>query len=53
MTQGRAPVLVVGGALLVRPDGFVAWRSAAPAADPAAELDHALRAILGRDPPAG
>jgi putative polyketide hydroxylase len=47
--HGIAPA----GALLVRPDGFVAWRSAGAAADPAAELDHALRAILGRDPPAG
>ena len=36
------------GALLVRPDGFVAWRSPAAVADPAAELDRALRATLGR-----
>jgi putative polyketide hydroxylase len=36
------------GALLVRPDGFVAWRSPGVAADPAAELDRALRATLGR-----
>ena len=45
--HGIAPA----GALLVRPDGFVAWRGAGAAADPAAELDRALRAILGRDPP--
>jgi putative polyketide hydroxylase len=36
------------GALLVRPDGFVAWRSPAAVADPAAELDRVLRATLGR-----
>lgn len=36
------------GALLVRPDGFVAWRSPAAVADPAAELDRVLRAVLGR-----
>jgi putative polyketide hydroxylase len=36
------------GALLVRPDGFVAWRSAAGVAEPAAELERALRATLSR-----
>jgi putative polyketide hydroxylase len=36
------------GALLVRPDGFVAWRSAAAVDDPAAELDRVLRATLSR-----
>jgi putative polyketide hydroxylase len=36
------------GALLVRPDGFVTWRSPAAVADPAAELDRALRATLSR-----
>ncbi|MFI9272950.1 FAD-dependent oxidoreductase [Kitasatospora sp. NPDC052896] len=35
-----------GGAVLVRPDGFVAWRSAGPVADPEAELDRVLRAVL-------
>ena len=35
-----------GGALLVRPDGFVAWRSPGPVADPEAELEAALRAVL-------
>jgi putative polyketide hydroxylase len=34
------------GALLVRPDGFVAWRSIHAAADPAAELTRILRTIL-------
>ena len=36
------------GALLVRPDGFVAWRNAHGAADPAAQLKQALRSILAR-----
>lgn len=36
------------GALLVRPDGFVAWRAAGPAADPAAELAAVLRQVLCR-----
>ena len=36
------------GALLVRPDGFVAWRSPAAVGDPAAELDRVLRATLSR-----
>jgi putative polyketide hydroxylase len=39
------------GALLVRPDGFVAWRCTDAAADATAELDRALRATLGRGPP--
>jgi putative polyketide hydroxylase len=34
------------GAVLVRPDGFVAWRAADAPADPASELERALRAIL-------
>jgi len=32
------------GASLVRPDGFVAWRTSTPAEDPAATL----REVLGR-----
>jgi putative polyketide hydroxylase len=36
------------GALLVRPDGFVAWRARGCAADPAAELTRALRRALGK-----
>ncbi|MFF3839065.1 FAD-dependent oxidoreductase [Streptomyces sp. NPDC001930] len=36
------------GAVLVRPDGFVAWRSEGAPADPAAALQQALTAILGR-----
>ncbi|MFI7124922.1 FAD-dependent oxidoreductase [Nonomuraea sp. NPDC050153] len=40
-----------GGAVLVRPDGFVAWRSTGPAADPTAELLAALTAILSAQPP--
>ena len=37
------------GAVLVRPDGFVCWRSAAPHTDTAGELAAALSAALGRD----
>ncbi|MGW4648522.1 FAD-dependent monooxygenase [Kitasatospora sp. NPDC004289] len=37
-----------GGALLVRPDGFVGWRTRAPAADPEAELADVLTALLDR-----
>ncbi|MFI6348449.1 FAD-dependent monooxygenase [Streptomyces sp. NPDC050560] len=36
------------GAVLVRPDGFVAWRAASGAADPAAVLTGVLRAVLAR-----
>ncbi len=36
------------GATLVRPDGFVAWRSASAVADPAAALRGVLSAILMR-----
>ena len=36
------------GATLVRPDGFVAWRSASAVADPAAALAGVLSAILMR-----
>jgi putative polyketide hydroxylase len=38
------------GAVLVRPDGYVAWRSASAsaAADPAAALAGAMAAIQGR-----
>jgi 2-polyprenyl-6-methoxyphenol hydroxylase-like FAD-dependent oxidoreductase len=36
------------GALLVRPDGFVAWRSDESAADPAATLNEVLRRILSK-----
>ena len=35
-----------GGAALVRPDGHVAWRTAAPAADRASDLRLALTAVL-------
>ena len=35
------------GALLVRPDQHVAWRSVGRASDPRAVLDAALAAILG------
>ncbi|MFE7562608.1 FAD-dependent oxidoreductase [Kitasatospora sp. NPDC057500] len=34
------------GALLVRPDGFVAWRSEHPVDDPEAAVERALRTVL-------
>ncbi|MEV0234255.1 FAD-dependent monooxygenase [Nonomuraea sp. NPDC050786] len=37
-----------GGAVLVRPDGYVAWRSAGSVANPAATLEHVLRQVLSR-----
>ncbi len=37
------------GAVLVRPDGFVAWRSEGPQADPGAVLRDALSALLDRN----
>ena len=40
-----------GGALLVRPDTIVAWRAPDLPADPSAELDEALRRLVG-DPAA-
>jgi hypothetical protein len=41
-----------GGAVLVRPDGYVAWRSrAAVGADPGTELEGALQRILRGDRP--
>ena len=36
------------GAVLVRPDGVIAWRSTAAAADPRSELEWAMRRLLFR-----
>ncbi|WKD32299.1 FAD-dependent monooxygenase [Streptomyces xanthophaeus] len=36
------------GAVLVRPDRFIAWRSAGPRPEPRAEIDRALRRVLHR-----
>ncbi|MFI5734762.1 FAD-dependent oxidoreductase [Kribbella sp. NPDC051587] len=36
------------GAVLVRPDGFVAWRSVGASADPESELREVLAAVLAR-----
>jgi putative polyketide hydroxylase len=41
--------LPAAGAVLVRPDGFVAWRKDAPGDDPGADLAAALRRALARD----
>ncbi|MEU7425400.1 FAD-dependent oxidoreductase [Streptomyces sp. NPDC048362] len=38
--------ITADGAVLVRPDGFVAWRSAGAVADPEAELREVLAAVL-------
>jgi hypothetical protein len=37
-----------GGAVLVRPDGVVAWRTAAMPSDPRSALAQAVSAALGR-----
>ncbi len=44
----RARGISPQGAVLVRPDRFIGWRSLGEAADPAAELTSALQRILGR-----
>jgi tetracenomycin A2 monooxygenase-dioxygenase len=48
--EGLAAAYGIGpaGASLVRPDGFVGWRSPGAAADPEAELSRALTTLLGR-----
>lgn len=47
---GWAEIHGVGpdGAVLVRPDGFVAWRSEEASEDPEGELRRVLKAVLGR-----
>lgn len=40
-----------GGALLIRPDGFIAWRFDAGHAEPGAALEHALARALCRPQP--
>lgn len=42
--------LAEGGALLIRPDSFVGWRTANLPEDPAAELGRVLLSITGRAP---
>lgn len=44
----RAHGLTPTGAVLVRPDGHVAWRCAAAPADPAGALGQAVAVALGR-----
>jgi 2,4-dichlorophenol 6-monooxygenase len=45
--RGHSP----GGAVLVRPDRFIAWRSPDLTGDPASDLQAALLSILGRGSP--
>ncbi|NEC25052.1 monooxygenase, partial [Streptomyces sp. SID8111] len=40
--------ITAGGAVLVRPDGFVAWRSEGPVTDPAGVLREAVGAVFDR-----
>ncbi|MGW5089220.1 FAD-dependent oxidoreductase [Streptomyces coelicoflavus] len=44
----RAHGVTRGGAVLVRPDGFVAWRSPGPAPDPEAMLRQVVGTVLAR-----
>jgi 2,4-dichlorophenol 6-monooxygenase len=44
----RQREITPAGAVLVRPDRFVAWRSQGAAADPPAELGRALAQVLAR-----
>jgi 2,4-dichlorophenol 6-monooxygenase len=44
----RQREITAEGAVLVRPDRFVAWRSPGAAPDPYAELGRALARVLGR-----
>jgi len=45
---GTAYGLMPQGAVLVRPDGFVAWRAKGSSPDPAGRLFEALRSVLDR-----
>lgn len=44
----RAHGVTRGGAVLIRPDGFVAWRSPGPAPDPEAMLRQVVATVLAR-----
>ncbi|MFE0414576.1 FAD-dependent oxidoreductase [Streptomyces tendae] len=44
----RAHGVTRGGAVLVRPDGFVAWRSPGPAPEPASMLRQVVGSVLAR-----
>ncbi|MGW4009394.1 FAD-dependent oxidoreductase [Streptomyces sp. NPDC004763] len=44
----RAHGVTRGGAVLIRPDGFVAWRSPGPAPDPEAMLRQVVGTVLAR-----
>jgi putative polyketide hydroxylase len=49
-TVARGYALAAGGAVLVRPDGHIAWRADAPSSLPLPDLAAAVHAALGRVP---
>ena len=49
-TAARAYALADGAAVLVRPDGHIAWRTDAPSTLPIPDLAAAVHAALGRGP---
>jgi hypothetical protein len=50
VAPGRFLLIAGDGAIVVRPDRFIAWRSPAAASDPRAVLTAALSQTLGRRP---
>jgi hypothetical protein len=44
----EVPVSIAEGAVLVRPDRFVAWRAARAVEDPVAEITNALHRLVSR-----
>ena len=47
MTWAKYKEIKKGGALLIRPDNFVAWRSLGPSKKGGVELVEAFRALIG------
>ena len=50
VAPGQFLLIAGDGAIVVRPDRLIAWRSPAAASDPRAVLTAALSQILGRRP---
>ena len=46
--SARLRLVSLTGAVLVRPDGYVAWRCATSKAEPVAEIEMALSMALGQ-----